>query len=258
MNGKRTIAFIPKDSIIHNLNPITKLVFVGCAMITVFLSSNTWFLLGFIGFLIAMSFLGRVQREFIRLVLGIVLLLIVILVIIQTLFYPGNETLIWEFKFLKFYYEGFVYALLISFRLIALVAMFLLLILTTDPKKLIDALQKKGLNSKFAYLILATLQIVPQMSRKSAKIREAQVSRGLKTEGNMITRFKAFIPLFSPLISGSISDIEERALALEIRGFNSECKKTSIVEVEDREFEKYLRYGFVVIFTFIIVIEVVI
>lgn len=71
--------------------------------------------------------------------------------------------------------------------------------MTTKPKKIVNVLLQKGMNSKFAYLILSTLQIAPQMSRRSYKIRNAQMSRGLKTTGDLKTRFKAFIPLLAPL-----------------------------------------------------------
>ena len=43
-------------------------------------------------------------------------------------------------------------------------------------------------------------------------------------------RIKAFLPLISPVIMSSFIDTKERAIALEVRGFNSKAKKSFLNE----------------------------
>ena len=57
-------------------------------------------------------------------------------------------------------------------------------------------------------------------------IMDAQRSRGLETDGNLITRAKSFLPLISPVVMSSLINTRERAIALEIRGFEAGQKKT--------------------------------
>ena len=49
-------------------------------------------------------------------------------------------------------------------------------------------------------------------------ITDAQRSRGLETEGSLLTRAKAFLPLISPVVMSSLINTRERAVALEVRG----------------------------------------
>lgn len=66
------------------------------------------------------------------------------------------------------------------------------------------------------------------MSIISKTITDAQKSRGIETEGGLITRMKAFIPMLGPLVLSSIQQTEERVLALESRAFSAKGKKTSV------------------------------
>lgn len=52
------------------------------------------------------------------------------------------------------------------------------------------------------------------MSGTMNTIMDAQRSRGLETEGNLITRAKSFLPLISPVVMSSLINTRERAIAL--------------------------------------------
>ena len=61
-------------------------------------------------------------------------------------------------------------------------------------------------------------------------ITDAQRSRGMETEGNLLTRAKAFLPLISPVVMGALINTRERAVALEVRGFAAKQKKTYLAD----------------------------
>ena len=65
---------------------------------------------------------------------------------------------------------------------------------TTYTGKLVAALTETGLPPKVGYLILASLNVVPQMQRRMSVIQEAQNARGVETGGGVISRVKAYIP----------------------------------------------------------------
>jgi energy-coupling factor transporter transmembrane protein EcfT len=94
---------------------------------------------------------------------------------------------------------------------------------------------------------VTTLQLVPQFVIKANTILDAQRSRGLETQGNIITRARALLPLVLPLVLGSLLEVEERAIAIEARAFNSNRVETSLLEIPDSQNQKFARIGLVVV-----------
>ncbi len=103
---------------------------------------------------------------------------------------------------------------------------FAMFVLTTKPATLVDDLEQAGFSPRFGYMISSVFQIIPQMMGTMNTIMDAQRSRGMETEGSLFVRAKAFIPLISPVVSSSLINTRERAIALEVRGFDSKTKKT--------------------------------
>jgi energy-coupling factor transport system permease protein len=172
---------------------------------------------------------GKVFRKVIP-IISLSLILMLSIVIIQGLFKAGNKTSLLHIGFLTFYKEGLVYACKICLRVINILCSFSMLVLTTKPSELIEALVRRGLSPKIGYVLSSVLQIIPQMASTMDTITDAQRSRGMETEGKLIVRMKAFFPLIGPVVMNSLINTRERALALEVRGFNSRKKKTFLYE----------------------------
>jgi energy-coupling factor transport system permease protein len=123
------------------------------------------------------------------------------------------------------------------------VGSFVLFALTTRPDRLMLALTQRGLPPQLAYLVVATLQIVPRFQARAAAILDAQRARGLETSGSLARRARALAPLVVPLILSSLVDVEERALALEARAFNRSGPKTSLTAIGEAAWEPALRWA---------------
>jgi energy-coupling factor transporter transmembrane protein EcfT len=80
------------------------------------------------------------------------------------------------------------------------------------------------------------------MQAKAQTIISAQRSRGLDTESSFFRRAGAIVPLVGPLVFGSLVEVEERAIAIEARGFTSTRIKTSLHEVPDTNTDKVIRW----------------
>ncbi len=50
------------------------------------------------------------------------------------------------------------------------------------------------------------------MTKLSKTINEAQRARGIETEGSLLIRARAFLPMLGPLVLTSIQQTEERVL----------------------------------------------
>lgn len=158
-------------------------------------------------------------------------ILVLFIFIIQGIFYPG-ETDLFTIGFITINQEGVALSLVLTSKIVAICSIMILFFATTSIKDLVYALEQLRMPKKLTYVILATLQFIPQMSAKVKTITEAQASRGVEVEGNMLVRLKMLIPLFTPLVLSSLEETEERVLTLEARAFSAKVKKTNVYEIK--------------------------
>ena len=160
--------------------------------------------------------------------------------IIQSLFIPAGE--VWlKFGFISVYKEGVMKAIGLTSKLTAIVSALTMLTLITPVKDFTLALEKKGLNPKAAFILMLTLQTIPEMKKQADVIMDSQKARGIETEGNVFVRAKALIPIFIPLVLSSIANTEERAITLEARGFSVGEKRTILYDIEESKNDKVMK-----------------
>ena len=172
--------------------------------------------------------------------------------IIQSLFIPAGE--VWlKFGFISVYKEGVMKAIGLTSKLTAIVSALTMLTLINPVKDFTLALEKKGLNPKAAFILMLTLQTIPEMKKQADVIMDSQKARGIETEGNVFVRAKALIPIFIPLVLSSIANTEERAITLEARGFSVGEKRTILYDIEETKNDKIMK----VILAIFIVLSIV-
>ena len=153
---------------------------------------------------------------------------------------PSNEIMA-KFGFITVYKAGIITAAKLTSKISALVSTVTMLTIVSKAKEFTVALEKKGLNSKAAFILLLSLQMIPEMKKQSDVIMDSQRSRGVETEGNVFVRFKALLPVFIPLVLGSIVNTEERAITLEARGFSIGEKRTILNELKETKNDKIVK-----------------
>jgi energy-coupling factor transport system permease protein len=107
-----------------------------------------------------------------------------------------------------------------SLRLLALTSAFFLFFRTTTPEDLGNALVQAGLPYVFAFVLSASLQFVPVISRKAQHIFDAQRSRGIPLEPGLAA-LRHYPALMAPLLIQAFQLADELAEAMESRGFGS-------------------------------------
>lgn len=240
---ERLSFFIKKESIIHHLNPLTK-VFLALAMILISFTSP-WYWTPQTVLLLAitpLTFIAKVSRQFWNFFFKVILPAVAFLFIMQSFFLPGESKVVFKVLSLDITQLSLQMAFRNATRIATMVSSFTILLLTTHPSELMSDLTRRGLPGQFAYVIISSLQILPQMQAKAQTILSAQRSRGLDTESTFLRRIGAVVPLVGPLVFGSLVEVEERAIAIESRGFTSTHVKTSLHEVPDTKVDKSLRW----------------
>jgi energy-coupling factor transporter transmembrane protein EcfT len=237
--------YVARESGLHKLHPLTKGSLTLLLLVAGLTLPGNWtgyILVALI--IVPLAVWGKILRNFMRVVWAISLPFIISVVIIQSLFW-GEGTPIFEFWILSPKQEGAFFALISVGRIILVMAGFILFAMTTRLDTLMISLKQVGVPSSLAYIIVTTLQIVPRFQAKAVTILDAQRARGLETEGNIMVRARAFVPIVLPLVLGSLLEVEERAIAIEARGFNSNKKETSVIEISDTKFQVTLRRLFI-------------
>jgi energy-coupling factor transport system permease protein len=160
----------------------------------------------------------------------------------QAFFQPIEGRVVFKFWVLDITVESLMFAFRNAMRISVMVSSFVLFLLTTHPSELMADLSRRGLPPQFAYVIISTLQILPQIQAKAQTIIAAQRSRGLDTQSSFLRRIRSLGPLVGPLVFGSLVEVEERAIAIEARGFTSTRVKTSLYEILDTNLDRMLRW----------------
>jgi len=240
---ERLSFYTKRDSVLHRINPLTKLTLVLGLILISFFSPWYWtphLLLLFA--IIPLSFFGRIQRNFFGAFIRLILPAAGFLFLMQAFFQPIGENTIFQLWFLDITEESLLFAFRNAMRVVVMISSFTLFLLTTHPSELMSDLTRRGLPGQFAYVILSTLQILPQMQAKAQTIIAAQRARGLDTESSFLRRAGSLFPLVGPLVFGSLVEVEERAIAIEARGFTSTHTKTSLHDIPDTNSDKAIRW----------------
>lgn len=221
--------YVDNGSWLCKVHPFTKLAYIATAISVPLLVGKLSFFAIFIALSLAVLASGRLLKRVVPLIAFSFTILITIF-LIHGLFNQSNRNILFSIGPLHFYREGLLYALHIGCNVLNMLLSFAILVLSAKPSELVEELEKRGFSRRMGYIITSVFQIVPQMTGKMNTITDAQRSRGLETEGSLLTRAKAFLPLISPVVMSSLINTRERAVALEVRGFAAKQKKTYLAD----------------------------
>lgn len=168
---------------------------------------------------------------------------VAISVVLVSVFTRAGQTVLFTIGPFDATAEGVDFAGQIVVRLIAISTSIGLFGLTTEPRSFVIDLERRGLSPRFAFVAAATLEAVPAVLERASVIAAAQRARGLDTEGGLSTRLRGVMPLVGPVILSSLTEVEERSLALEVRAFGRPGRRELLWSLPDRRAERAVRWG---------------
>ncbi|MGN1042982.1 MAG: energy-coupling factor transporter transmembrane component T family protein [Christensenellales bacterium] len=228
--------FYPTDSVIHKLDPRTKLIASIIYIVAVFLSESYWAYLACFSFLAIVILVSRIPVKSVLKSVKAVLFVVLITVIINVFFYK-NGTVLWSWWKIKITDQGLIFASKMAMRLIFLVLSTSLVTFTTTPVNLTDGLESLLTPLKWirfpvhdvAVIMSIALRFIPSFTEEIDKIMMAQKARGACFDnGNLIKRAKALLPVLIPLFVSAFRRADELALAMDARCYNATDKRTKM------------------------------
>lgn len=219
--------YVPADSMVHHMDPRSKLILIFLFVCIVFIANNPITYVILTVYTVLMVALSKIPFHFLYAGLKPVLWLVLFTLILH-LFLTREGTLIYEVGPIKIYEEGIRQGMFISVRFFLLILMTSLLTLTTTPIEITDGLETllgplkkvKFPVHELALMMSISLRFIPTLMQETDKIMKAQIARGVEfTSGPMKERVKAIVPLLIPLFISSFKRAEELAVAMEARGY---------------------------------------
>ncbi|CRZ35015.1 energy-coupling factor transport system permease protein [Herbinix hemicellulosilytica] len=236
-----------KPTFLRKLYPNTKLwmsLGISCAVI---FFNNIWFSLAVMILSLIMIAYEKYILEFKVVSISIIIMAVMMFAINGTLNpvnnYTNDPVFILPLLNWKFYKEGLEYALTYFGRIAPLMCALFLLFRTMNMTDLGIGMYEGGIPYNISFMFISTFQTIPILGKDMNQIMDAQRARGLDTEGNLIKRFKAFLPVMVPVVANSIMRVRNQAVALETKGFNSSAKKTVYRDLPKTKADHILKWS---------------
>ncbi len=167
--------------------------------------------------------------------------LVLSLLAMHGLFFPEGTTVLAQWGPARVTVEGLHFAFERASQLSAAVLVLLLWSFTISVPDLVAALSTRGVHARFAFVVASTLTLLPAISSRLGRIRQAQEARGLVIRPGIVGRAGAFRWQAVPLVLSLVEEAGTRAAALQARGFCSAGPRTSYREVQDSPVQRWLR-----------------
>jgi len=227
--------YFPGDSLIHRLDPRTKLVAAIYFILILFIANNwqTYVLLWTFTIIVMRSS----NVTFITYLRGVkpLIWLILFTVFLQVLFTAGGDIYV-DYGPIRISSFGLISGVYIFCRFVMIIFISTVVTLTTKPVDLTD-----GINSllrplrklrvpvdDFSLMLSISLRFIPTLLDETQKVMDAQRARGTEFgEGSLFRQMKTLVPIFLPLFASSLSRAEEIANMMEVRGYQSDKRRST-------------------------------
>lgn len=243
--------YYPVDSVLHRLDPRTKLFGTMVFIVSLFVADSLAAYGVATVFLVLAIRLSKVPFSFMVRGLRAILFLLLISVSFNLFLTPGTE--VFRIGFLKVTWEGLRLAGFMALRLIYLVIGSSVMTLTTTPNELTDGLERSlgflkhvGVPvHEISMMMSIALRFIPILVEETDKIMKAQMARGADFEsGNLLQKAKSMVPLLVPLFISAFRRATDLAMAMEARCYHGGAGRTKMkpLRYAGRDYVTYLVY----------------
>lgn len=229
--------FYPADSVLHRLDPRTKIIGLILYMVGLFMVRELWDYLYVAAFTAVIILISGVPFKTLLKGIRPLWVLLLFTLILNFFMYPDGR-IIWQWWIFKLTEEGILKGIFMAIRLVLLLNVTSLLTLTTTPILLTDGLEKImktwhiPMAHELAMMMTIALRFIPTLIDETDKIMKAQIARGADFEsGNLMKRAKGLIPLLIPLFLSAFRRADELAMAMEARCYRGGEGRTRLREL---------------------------
>lgn len=224
---KGILEYAQGETIIHKLNPLTKMILAFLLCLSSFVSSNILMAVIIIALNIIVAYKANITKKAVSL-LSTLLKIGIVLFLLQIFFIRTGNIILNLPLNLYITDVGLTFSLLLVLRLIGATMPLVLMLTVTRMSDLTNVfVQKLHIPFKYTFAFITALRFIPIFENEMNGIIEAQTARGVQFDTkNPIKKLKLVLPLCVPLLISSVKRIEGGAISAELRGFNVRQKNS--------------------------------
>jgi energy-coupling factor transport system permease protein len=221
--------YVPGNTPLHRMNPITKILLTLSVCIAAFLTDNLFVLLFLLVFDLMIGVVAGAARKAFSIFRGLFKVSL-FLFVLQALFVRRGNRLFWIITD-----EGLLTAASVVLRLLVVCLPLALVLTVTQVSDIANAMvQVLHVPYAYAFTLTTAIRFIPQFMEEMSGIMEAQTARGVEFDSqNFFKKLGMLLPLCAPLLISSVRRTGATATAAEVRGFDLRTRESG-----------YKRYGF--------------
>lgn len=232
----RLLTYAEKDTWIHRLSGVTKMLFFILWSVAGMLTYDTRILIVMLIFSLVIFKISKTEWKQVGTVFKFILLFLCLNIVIVYLFSPFEGCSIYGSRTELFHIAGryamtaeqLFYEFNIMLKYLTVVPVVLMFMVTTNPSEFAASLNRLGVSYKVGYAMAIALRYVPDVQADFTKIKHAQEARGIEMSGkaSLFKRLKSMASIIFPLIFSSMDRIDVVSNAMELRGFGKKKTRT--------------------------------
>ena len=232
----RLLSYEEKDTWLHHLSGITKLIFFIVWCLTSALTYDTRVLLVMIAISAALYVMSRTEWRQVSTVFKFVMFFMVVNLVAIFLFSPYQGTEIYGTKTVlaplfpghAITREELFYLFNVLIKYFTVVPSVFIFMVTTDPSEFAASMNHIGIPYTGAYSVSLALRYIPDVQADYHRIRNAQEARGIEmsSKAKLTDRIRRTSSIIFPLLFSAMEHIDVVSNAMELRGFGKKKRRT--------------------------------
>lgn len=250
-------SYMPMDSVVHKMDPRSKIIIMLLLMISIFIPSGITGYLCIGIFICFVLFLSKLSIKYAFRSMKPMLFMMIFLLVINVLVIKTGIPWI-QWGWFSIYSDAIYQTLYIVVRLLYMIIITTILTATTKPldltlgiEKLLKPLEKIKFPAHIiAMMISIALRFIPTLIEETQRIMNAQASRGVDLDnGSLKEKLMAILSLIVPLFISAFDRADQLANAMEARGYNPNAQRTryKVLKMSSLDYIGLISSGFLLI-----------
>lgn len=217
------IDYVPGTTVLHRLNPVTKLALAASIIIATILADGYAALITLLLITLLLGVYAGTATRLLSL-LKVLVPIAALMLVLQLAFVRHGDP-----AFLFATTDGLVSGTKACLRLLGVALPLVLVLTVTKTTDLANAcVEKLHIPYKYAFTFTTALRFVPVFTQEMNAIMEAQTARGVEFDSkNPFRKLSLMLPVCIPLLVTSVGKTDATALAAEQRGFYLRTRTSS-------------------------------
>jgi energy-coupling factor transport system permease protein len=236
MRMAEILQYVHKDTFLHRLHPYTKIASIIVVSVMCIIATDMVFLTLMVLAMLAVAAYSRLLAESLQ-QLKLIIVMSVIFILVTIITMPNGDIIGYVIPrgvpliggLIPITAGGVTIGIVLTLRFMILIFAFQLFLISTQPRDLVNAMEKVGLPIDYILMFIIALRFIPTLQIEGQRIHEAQLARGFNPGTGFVGKIRSVAPIAIPLVSNALLRSNVLGLTIDMRGYRT-GKKTLVRE----------------------------